>query len=142
MFVGGTNRGWGSRGSRPFALERMKWTGKVPFEILTMRARSDGFVFTTTMPVDRESATDPRSYRVETYTYIYQSGYGSPEVDQTHPKIENIQLSDDRKTIRITLDALQEGHVHEFHLDGLRSDEQLPLLHSNAYYTLNYIPEG
>ncbi|MEX0585469.1 MAG: hypothetical protein WD176_02410, partial [Pirellulales bacterium] len=28
MFVGGTNRGWGSRGNKPFALERMNWTGK------------------------------------------------------------------------------------------------------------------
>src|SRR5690606_32244389 len=32
LFVGGTNRGWGSRGTKPYSLERLVWTGKVPFE--------------------------------------------------------------------------------------------------------------
>jgi len=38
------------------------------------------------------------------------------------------------------IDQLQEGHVHELHLDGVRSKDNLPLLHRRAYYTLNYIP--
>jgi hypothetical protein len=33
MFVFGTDRGWGARGGKPFALQRLSWTGKVPFEI-------------------------------------------------------------------------------------------------------------
>jgi hypothetical protein len=36
---------------------------------------------------------------------------------------------------------LQEGHVHELHAAGVRSAAGSPLLHSAAYYTLNYIPE-
>ncbi len=38
MLVGGTNRGWGSVGPQPFSLERIDWSGKVPFEILEMHA--------------------------------------------------------------------------------------------------------
>ena len=38
LFVGGTNRGWGSRGPKPYSLERLDWTGKVPFEVLEMKA--------------------------------------------------------------------------------------------------------
>jgi hypothetical protein len=38
LFVGGTNRGWGSTGTKPFAIERVDWLGKVPFEILKMEA--------------------------------------------------------------------------------------------------------
>src|SRR5262245_51857746 len=56
LFVGGTNRGWGSRGPKTFAVERLAWTGKVPFEIREMRARPDGFELTFTQPVDPKTA--------------------------------------------------------------------------------------
>ena len=72
MFVGGTNRGWGSRGREPFAVERVDWTGKVPFEIHEMRAQKDGFELTFTQPVDQKSVEDLKSYTLSTYTYIYQ----------------------------------------------------------------------
>ena len=72
MFVGGTNRGWGSRGRKPFALDRVRWTGKVPFDIHEMHAKPDGFELTFTLPVDRETAGRVESYKLETYAYIYQ----------------------------------------------------------------------
>ena len=31
--VGGSNRGWASRGTKAQTFERVRWTGKVPFEI-------------------------------------------------------------------------------------------------------------
>ncbi|MEZ6132701.1 MAG: hypothetical protein R3C59_28880, partial [Planctomycetaceae bacterium] len=96
MFVGGTNRGWGSRGTKPFAFERLTWTGKTPFEIHEMRAQPDGFELTFTQPVDADAAGNPDSYTLQTYTYIFQSSYGSPEVDHTTPQITAVRVSDDR----------------------------------------------
>lgn len=140
MFVGGTNRGWGSRGNKPFAIERLVWTGKTPFEVLTMRAKSDGFELTFTEPVDPETAGNVESYDLTTYAYIYQASYGSPEVDHTTPTIKSARVGADGKTVRLVIDGLQKGHVHELHMDGLRSKANLPLLHREAYYTLNSIP--
>jgi hypothetical protein len=140
LFVGGTNRGWGSRGPLPFALERLDWTGKVPFEILDMKSLSNGFALTFTKPVDDATARDLASYKLQTYAYIYQSSYGSPEVDHTTPTISKVTVSDDRLSVQLTVDGLQEGHIHELHLDGLRNRDGHPLLHAQAYYTLNYIP--
>lgn len=140
MFVGGTNRGWGSRGNRPFALERLDWTGKVPFEVLEMHAKPDGFELVFTKPVDKATAEAIDSYKISTYTYIYQSEYGSPEVDHTQPRIRAARVSADGLRVRLVIDPLQRGHVHELHLPGVRSAEDLPLLHDAAYYTLNYIP--
>ena len=140
LFIGGTNRGWGSRGNKPFALERLNWTGKTPFEIREMHARPDGFELNFTQPVDPKTAGDPASYKMSTYTYIYQASYGSPEVDPTTPTIDRVEVAANRRSLRIYVSKLQEGHVHELHLDGLRSAEALPLLHKQAYYTLNYIP--
>ena len=44
-------------------------------------------------------------------------------------------------SVRIRVNGLQLGHVHELHLDGIRSRAGEPLLHQVAYYTLNAIPE-
>jgi glucose/arabinose dehydrogenase len=140
MFVGGTNRGWGSRGRDPWALERLVWTGKTPFEVHTMNAKPDGFELTFTEPVDPATAGDPASYKLQTYTYIYQSSYGSPEVDHTQPKITAAKVAADGKSVRLTIDGLVPGHVHELHSDGVRSKAGAALLHPEAYYTLNFIP--
>lgn len=140
MFVGGTNRGWGSRGREPWALERLIWTGKTPFEIHTMFAKPDGFELTFTEPVDPKTAADVASYKLQTYTYIYQSSYGSPEVDHTNPTIKSAVVAKDGKSVRLTIDGLVEGHVHELHAPGVRSKAGKPLLHADAYYTMNYVP--
>jgi hypothetical protein len=141
MFVGGTNRGWPSRGTKEYALERLNWTGKTPFETREMRIERDGFSLAFTAPVDRATAEDEKSYALQTYTYIYQSSYGSPEVDQTKPTIKKIEVADDGLTVRLAIDGLQLGHVHELHMDGLRSTDGRPLLHAEAYYTLNRLPK-
>jgi hypothetical protein len=140
LFVGGTNRGWGSRGPQPWAIERLVWTGKVPFEIHEMRARPDGFELTFTQPVDPVCAGKASSYALSTFTYIYQATYGSPEVDQTTPKITRVRVAPDHRSVCLHVDGLQEGHIHDLAAPGVRSEDGRPLLHPQAYYTLNYIP--
>jgi hypothetical protein len=141
LFVGGTNRGWGSRGTLPFAVERVNWSGRTPFEIHEMRVRPDGFELTFTEPVEIASASRPESYTLQTYTYIYQSAYGSPEVDHTTPTLSAARVSNDRRSVHLVINGLQLGHIHELHAPGVRSDDGRPLLHDAAYYTLNAIPE-
>jgi hypothetical protein len=138
--VFGTDRGWGARGGKPFALQRLVWTGATPFEIHEMRARRDGFELTFTQPLDPTVASSLDSYKLHTYTYIYQSNYGSPEVDETKPIVKSAVVAADGRSVRLVVDSLQEGHVHELHLPGVRSNDGQPLLHSAAYYTMNYIP--
>ncbi len=141
MFVGGTNRGWGCRGPKPFALERVNWTGRVPFEVREMRATKDGFDLVFTQPVDAKTAADVSSYTMETYTYIYQSAYGSPEVDHTKPTISSAKVSEDKLTVRLKVEGLQRGHVHELTSAGVTNADGQALLHDKAYYTLNYLAE-
>jgi hypothetical protein len=139
LFVQGTDRGWGARGGKPFALQRLVWTGQVPFEVREMRAQSDGFELTFTEAVDPTTAGSPGSYKMETYTYIYQASYGSPEVDRTTPTIKSVLVSKDGLSARLIVDGLEEGHIHELDLSGVRSAKGQPLLHKTAYYTLNYL---
>ena len=106
-----------------------------------MRAKSDGFELTFTQPLDAKTVEDVSSYKLQTYTYIYQSSYGSPEVDHTTPTITKASAGKDGRSVRLHIDGLQRGHVHELHLPGVRNEDGLPVLHPTAYYTLNNIPQ-
>lgn len=140
MFVGLTNRGWSSLGTSSHGLQRLVWTGRVPFEILEMNAQPDGFELLLTKPVDRTAAADPASYRMNSHTYLYHSTYGSDEIQQQTLTIRDAQVSTDGLRVRLKVDGLRELFVHELIADGLRSLDGEPLLHPHAWYTLNHIP--
>ena len=142
LFTGGSNRGWGSVGRQKHSLERVDWTGKVPFEVLEMRAAKDGFMLTFTQEIEAESAADTASYSMTCYTYIYQSGYGSPVVDKSDPAITKATVSPDRRSVHLEVDGLVKGNVHELKLPGVRNSGGQALLHPVGYYTLNEIPGG
>ena len=140
LFAGLTNRGWNSLGTRSYGLQRLVWTGKTPFEILTMSAKPTGFTLEFTKPVDARSASDPASYRMSSYTYLYHQTYGSPEIDAKDLKVTAATVARDRKSVAVTVEGLREGYVHELHLPGVRSNTAEALLHPVGYYTLNRIP--
>jgi len=141
LFVGGTNRGWGSRGGLPFTFERVRWAGEVPFEILQMNARPDGFELTFTEPVDAGVAGKAETYRMKAWTYIYQAEYGSPEVDVVEPRVVAAAVSPDGLKVRLQVEGLVKGHVHHLDARALVSKDGKSLWHGDAWYTLNEIPE-
>ncbi len=140
LFVGGSNRGWASRGGKPFTFERVTWTGQTPFEMQTITAEPDGFTVHFTEPADPATAGDPASYAMDTFTYIYQAEYGSPEVDKTTAQITAAALSEDRKSVRLKIDGLVRGHVHHLEAKGVKSVSGQTLWHPEGWYTLNEIP--
>ena len=140
LFTGGSDRGWGARGGKPYCFEKLEWTGKVPFEVHEMRATADGFELTFTQPFDSATAGNVASYSMRAFTYAYREDYGGPEIDEVTPKIEAAAVSEDGRSVRLKVTPLTQGHVHELHLDGLKSAKGATLLHSVGYYTLNEIP--
>lgn len=140
LIAGGTNRGWPVRGPKAFAIQRLDWTGVTPFEIKTISATVDGFKITFTKPVDPKIASLATNYQLATFTHIYRQGYGSPEVDQTTPVATQAVVSEDRMTVDLKVDNRVQGHVHDFRLPRIRSNEGESLVHADAYYTLNEIP--
>ncbi|MHA8070145.1 c-type cytochrome [Aquirufa ecclesiirivi] len=143
MLVGGTNRGWGSVGSEDFGLERLVYTGKIPFEMKAIRAMVDGFEIEFTQPANKKLAEDVNKYEVFNYTYKYHPVYGSPMVNRQDNAVRGAKLSDDGLRVRLVIDGMREGYVHAIKPDGvLSAQENIPLLHSSGYYTLNQIPAG
>ena len=141
VFVGGSDRGWGARGGKPFCFEKTEWTGKTPFEVHEMHAKADGFELTFTQPVDPATAGDVKSYSMREFTYAYREAYGGDEIDEILPKITAAAVAADGKSVRLTISPLTKGHIHELHFKGVKNTEKQPLLHTVGYYTLNEIPQ-
>lgn len=142
LIAGGftTSRQWPVRGTSPFALQRLDWSGVTPFEVKEIGITKDGFLVTFTKPVDVAIAAKPESYAVTTYTHIYHAAYGSPEVDQTTPRVLSATPSADGLVVGLRLDQLVEDHIHDFDFGRIASREGEPILHRKAYYTVNEIP--
>ncbi|MGL4632280.1 MAG: hypothetical protein ACRCVT_13845 [Leadbetterella sp.] len=141
LYVGETNRGWGSAGETNQGIQRLIWNGKVPFEMLDCKAKSDGFEITFTHPIDRRTAQNLGSYSIKSFTYKHHAVYGSPPVNEQKLKVKGIQLSEDAKTLRLVIDGLRKEYIHELNLTGIRSKENAwSLVHPTVYYTLNQIP--
>ncbi|MEO2023022.1 MAG: hypothetical protein ABGX05_14470, partial [Pirellulaceae bacterium] len=59
-----------------------------------------------------------------------------------HPvKITSATVGKDGKSVLITLDSMQPYYIHGLAAKGVRGTDGLPLLHPEAYYTLNRIPK-
>jgi azurin len=142
MYVGQTSRGWGATGRAQYGLQRLVWTGKVPFEPHHVSARPDGFEVYFTAPVDRASAENPASWAVSSFIYKYHHIYGSPTINQLGHAVRAAVVSKDGMSARIVVDSLRQGYIHEIRMAGVKSASGESLLHDFGYYTMNQIPAG
>ncbi|MEZ4829262.1 MAG: plastocyanin/azurin family copper-binding protein [Bacteroidia bacterium] len=143
LFVGQTNRGWGSTGPKPYGLQRLVWNGKTPFEMKAVRAMSDGFEIEFTQPVDKITAANPDNYKITGFIYKYHPVYGSPVINDEDCFVSGVQVSRDGMKARLVVENLRQNYIHEITLTGVKSYyDGLSILHPTAYYTLNQIPEG
>src|SRR5262249_4626181 len=139
LFVGMTNRGWGSLGGKPYGLQRLVYAGVLPMEIYSMFLTKTGFEITFTKPVDEASAKREGSFAVISHTYNYWSTYGSPEEDRRPEIITGLKVSADRKQVFIDVPNRHPGRVYELHVSDVKAEDGEALLHPVAYSTLNQL---
>jgi hypothetical protein len=137
LYVGQTNRGWGSVGGKPYGLQRIAFTGEVPCEIHTMKLTETGFDLTFTKPIDAATAEKMDAVSVKSFTYVYHSNYGCPETDSRAEKVTRVRVSEDGKRVSLSVPGLRPGRVYELRLSGVATPDGEAVLHPEAYYTLN-----
>jgi len=142
LFGGMTSRGWSSTGKENYGVQRLVWTGRMPFEMKAIRAMPDGFEVEFTKPADQATALDTANYSISGFTYKYHSTYGSPIVNNQSCPIRGIVLSADGLKARLVVDGLRDHYIHELRVEGVKASSGENLLHPVGYYTLNAIPSG
>ena len=141
LYVGLTNRGWGSVASEPEGLQRIRFTGATPFDLLEVNATKDGFDLHFTKPIARESDLSPRRVYVREYGYKYWSTYGSGEFDSRRVEVLHTELSEDRTRLSLRTDPRNTGKAFQITLrGGVRSEDGEKPITQEAFYTLLEIP--
>lgn len=140
LFVAETNRGWGSVGGQPHGLQRIRYTGHLPMEMQSMNITPKGWNVRFTRPVDRQKAADPATYFLESYTYHHWQTYGSPEIERKQNEIVAIDVASDGLSVQLTVPQREKQRVYHLQLKGLASDDGVPVLHPDAWYTMNDVP--
>lgn len=142
QFVGMTSRGWSSTGRMQYSLQRLVWSGIVPFEMQTVRAMPDGFEIVFTKPVDKKTAETLQHYKITGFNYKYQPAYGSPVINEQECIVKAAIVSEDGLKVRLVADGLRPGYIHEISLENVLDTAGISLLHNTGYYTLNSFPQG
>jgi hypothetical protein len=140
LYAGQTARGWGSLGGQPYGLQRLVYTGVLPFEIHSMRLTKTGFDLTFTKPLNAATAEKLESFSMLSFTHNYWGTYGSPEEDKKPEKITAVSVSADKKTVSLAVTGFKPGRIYEVHVDGVKSTDGDAVLHPEGYYTLNEVP--
>jgi glucose/arabinose dehydrogenase len=118
LFVGETNRGWGSAGEANEGLQRLAWNTLVPFDMKTVKAMPDGFEIEFTKPIDKKKAANLSSYNVESFIYKYHAVYGSPTQELKNCPVKGVRISEDGLTVRIIVGDLRQAYIHKITLDS------------------------
>ncbi len=144
LYIGGVGNpgNWGHVGKNWFGLQRMTYTGDPVFEMLAIRAQSDGFEIEFTEPLAEGVGEQTSDYSITQWLYRPTVDYGGPKIGERILPIENIQVSDDRTRVRLTLSGLQPNHVVYFKLnhESMESEAGRSLWTTESWYTLNRIP--
>lgn len=134
LWVGQADHGWlGDRG-----IQRISFTGRVPFDIQHISLQKDGFDIELTKPLSyHDSLWTDSTLHVQRYRYAYHEKYGSPQIDLEDLEVKVSDVSSDRRRLKLVLDDLKSGFVYQVTLNGLIStDGQDTLDHKAVFYTV------
>lgn len=143
LYVGGVGMvgGWSWK-EKQYGLQRMKYNGKVTFEMLAVRAKPKGFEIEFTAPLNETIEIKPSHFSVQQWWYLPTEKYGGPKMDLENLKVIKVTVSQDRQRIFLEIPDLKKEHVVYFRLsEDLQSAKGQSLWSSEAWYTLNNIPE-
>ena len=148
IYVGGIGEAgnWSEPGKLRYGLQRMSPNDGSAFDMLSMRATGDGFKIRYTQPlsqatVDKIAADPNAAFRMNHWRYAPRPTYGGPKIDERPLFVSGAEVSADRRSVKLTVDGLEEGRV--VHLRSPRpfaSEGGKELWNTEAWYTLNAIP--
>lgn len=139
FYIAQTVRGWLTG---PEGIQRIRWTGENPVDVLTMRLTERGFALTFTEPMPRTGLATPANFRIRRFQYDYHINDGSLRSNEVVvPVIETVPRADGRGVELVLLEVLP-SFVYELQIVGLESGKGRALLNPTAYYTANRLPNG
>jgi cytochrome c len=145
LYVGGIGNpgNWGHSGKLWYGLQRLEYNNKSAFEMLAVRAKTNGVEIELTEPLKPGEGWNASDYTIKQWRYVPTVQYGGPKVDEAALPVQSVNISADRKKVFLELGGMKPGHVVYVHLNQFFiSDLGNELWSTEAWYTLNKIPQG
>jgi cytochrome c len=145
LYIGGVGStgNWSHSGKAWYGLQRLAYNETTAFEMLAVRARSNGLEVEFTEPLPENVGWDPLEYDIQQWWYLPTNEYGGPKKDLEKLKVLSASVSDDRKKVFLELEGMKEGHVLYVHLPyDWTSENGNEIWSTEAWYTMNRIPTG
>jgi cytochrome c len=142
-YVGGIGNpgNWGQTDKLWYGLQRLTYNGTSVFEMLAVRAKSNGMEIEFTEPLAGNDGFNPAEYLVKQWWYKPTIDYGGPKMDEEVLKVSKVTMSEDRKKVFLEIPNLKKEHVVYIHLEKpWVSAQGHSLWTTQAWYTLNKIP--
>ncbi|MCK0156799.1 PA14 domain-containing protein [Cellulophaga sp. F20128] len=144
LYAGGIGSGgnWRHEGKEWYALHRFDYNEKSTFEMLAVRAKSNGMEIEFTEPIDTSTTINSDNFTIEQYYYEATENYGGPKKGVETLTIDAVELSDDRKKIILTSNGLKEGKVVYIHIrKPFVSASKQKLWSTEVWYTMTKKPK-
>jgi hypothetical protein len=134
LWVGHNDHGWvGDEG-----IQRIRWTGKIPLDILSMKLTSTGFDVTFTQPINPKTIAKEQ-FNLKRYYYEYHAAYGSKQFDVTPVAVQSVRISADARTVSLDLSYLKAGYIYDLKMGDIQAANGQLLMNHAVYYTLNQL---
>lgn len=144
LYVGGVGStgNWGHTGKLWYGLQKLSYNNKSVFEMLAVRAKSDGIEIEFTEALQEGEGWDENLYGIKQWYYKPTAEYGGPKLNETKLPIKSVNISPDRKKVFLELGGMKENHLIYVRLkEHLVSVEGNGLHTTEAWYTMNSIPK-
>ena len=126
-----------------FGLQRLTYNGNPAFEMLAIRAKSNGLEVEFTKPLRVGDGTRPSDYKVQQWYYTWtHEGESQQKRSLENLNVRSVTLSEDRKKVFLELQRMKKEHVLYVQLQPTFLSENNEQLWSNeGWYTLNEFPD-
>jgi cytochrome c len=144
LYIGGVGStgNWGHSGKLSYGLQKLVFNGKPTFEMLAVRAKSNGVEIEFTQPLKEGTGNKPSDYTIRQWYYKPTAEYGGPKLDEKDLNIRSVNISADRKKVFLQLDGMKPKHVMYIRLNKqtISSQGGESLWATEAWYNMNAIP--
>jgi len=146
LYIGGIGApgNWqANQGLKWYGLQRLAYNGNTAFEMLAVRAKTNGLEVEFTEPLQEGEGWQSNGYEIKQWYYKPTIEYGGPKLDLRDLKVKSATVSDDRKKVFLEVSGMKEGHVVYLRLkDKFISSTGQSLWSPECWYTLNRIPKN
>lgn len=143
LYVGeiGNPGNWGQSGKLHYGLQRLVYNSKPAFEMLAVRAKSNGMEIEFTESLRDGDGWNPDDYEVKQWYYKPTSDYGGPKIDEKSLTVKSATVSDDRKKVFLAFDGNKDNHMIYIRLKKhFISEAGRSIWSTEAWYTMNQVP--